>query len=471
MFAIKINFQTGMYHATPWGRNVNEGNPEWPPSPYRLMRGLFDVWKRKRSSIPEDDVRRALEAIASAPPKYFLPPTSNAHIRCYLSKNEKDTKEKALILDAFTLIDRDLPVYLIWEEVDLDDVQRSVLTELLTDLNFLGRSESWVEATLVDEGCIRWNSAPFDPFSREEIDGHIVQVACAAPNDQDIDWLKGLTYGTGQMIKEGRKEPPIIRFVDYWVPRSILVTEIGTGTRSKNKVNGVLYSMQSDLLPNVTEGLDLANQVHVRLMGINKRLTDEKSISPKFSGKAIDSSPLKGHQHVFILPLDLNSDLLLDHLLVISHEQLNEQEISVLDQLTSLYQSGGKEDIRLVPIEWGKIGNIGPTGAARIFESATPFVPSRFFRKGRGEFEEWLKDEVRRECQNVGLPIPSKIEPIPCLRSMSREIKWYQFRRSRRGEEERYGMGFRIEFPHDVDGPVSLGYASHFGLGLFMPKG
>jgi len=28
---IKLNFPAGRYHATPWGRHVNEGVAEWPP--------------------------------------------------------------------------------------------------------------------------------------------------------------------------------------------------------------------------------------------------------------------------------------------------------------------------------------------------------------------------------------------------------------------------------------------------------
>jgi hypothetical protein len=53
---IELRFLTGRFHATPWGRNVNEGVPEWPPSPYRLLRALYDAWKRKRPDWPEGRV-------------------------------------------------------------------------------------------------------------------------------------------------------------------------------------------------------------------------------------------------------------------------------------------------------------------------------------------------------------------------------------------------------------------------------
>ena len=48
---IKLRFPGGRYHATPWGRHVNEGAVEWPPSPYRLVRALYDAWKRKPARV------------------------------------------------------------------------------------------------------------------------------------------------------------------------------------------------------------------------------------------------------------------------------------------------------------------------------------------------------------------------------------------------------------------------------------
>jgi CRISPR-associated protein Csb2 len=54
MLVVELRFLTGRYHATPWGRNVNEGATEWPPSPYRLVRALYDAWKRKRPDWPAE---------------------------------------------------------------------------------------------------------------------------------------------------------------------------------------------------------------------------------------------------------------------------------------------------------------------------------------------------------------------------------------------------------------------------------
>ena len=47
MLAIRFLFPAGRYHATPWGRHVNEADVEWPPSPWRLLRALIATWHRK----------------------------------------------------------------------------------------------------------------------------------------------------------------------------------------------------------------------------------------------------------------------------------------------------------------------------------------------------------------------------------------------------------------------------------------
>ena len=57
MTTIRLVFAAGRYHGTPWGRHVNEGVPEWPPSPVppAALRALYDVWQRKCGDLPEKE--------------------------------------------------------------------------------------------------------------------------------------------------------------------------------------------------------------------------------------------------------------------------------------------------------------------------------------------------------------------------------------------------------------------------------
>jgi CRISPR-associated protein Csb2 len=36
MLALAFTFPAGRYHATPWGRHVNEADVAWPPEPWRI---------------------------------------------------------------------------------------------------------------------------------------------------------------------------------------------------------------------------------------------------------------------------------------------------------------------------------------------------------------------------------------------------------------------------------------------------
>src|SRR3954452_14959068 len=83
---IKLTFPAGRYHATPWGRHVNEGVPEWPPSPWRLLRALIAVWRRTCPDLPEAQVRRMLESLLR-PPYFRLPASRVAHTRHAMPMN------------------------------------------------------------------------------------------------------------------------------------------------------------------------------------------------------------------------------------------------------------------------------------------------------------------------------------------------------------------------------------------------
>src|SRR5438552_10974398 len=98
MLAIAINFPAGRYHATPWGKHVNEGVPEWPPSPWRLLRALVATWKRKCDHLTEQQVRRVLAPLLE-PPCFHLPPGRAAHTRHYMPWEKKGPQDRTLVFD------------------------------------------------------------------------------------------------------------------------------------------------------------------------------------------------------------------------------------------------------------------------------------------------------------------------------------------------------------------------------------
>jgi len=493
MLVVELRFPAGRFHATPWGRHVNEGVPEWPPAPFRLCRALYDCWRRKRRAWPDERVRPLIEALASQPPRFQLPPARAAHTRSYVSTNERKRSAKTLIFDGFAVLDPEEPVLLGWPAVDLSPDQRSDLAELLALLDYLGRSESWVRARLLDGADPGWNC---QPEGADDGASEVVPVACAvapehyaeAPYElpgrrrsdppQAVGWLAALAWGTGDLFANRRPRhwprlaaPPVLRRVPYRRPLHALDARLERAPATTGRgVEGVLYALEGKVLPPVTETVELAERVRRKAMGIHKRLAgDEGLVSPRFSGKDEQGRPLRGHPHSFFLPLDQDADGKLDHLLVVGRSALDTKEQAALDQLGSVWQRKGKPDLGFVPVLWGTAREL--RRPARVVESATPFVPPRHYREKRdGPFSDWLAQELRRELANHELPDVAEVEPLERYSSERRDYRWLEFTRSRKGVRPARGFGLRLRFTEPVRAPFALGRDCHFGLGLFVDR-
>jgi len=204
------------------------------------------------------------------------------------------------------------------------------------------------------------------------------------------------------------------------------------------------------------------------MMGIDRRLQggDPTRISWRLSGKAEDGSPAKGHRHAFYLPVDEDHDGRIDHLYVTSADPFTTGELKVLDRCRSIWQSRGKPDAVLV---LSSLSDSPPYVGSRTWASASPFITTRHWRKGRGDLWAWLQDEIKRECAHHGLPEPKEIHPLQGSRGTP-SFRWLSFQRSRKGQEDQSGYGFRLVFEDPVEGPFALGAGCHFGLGLFLPE-
>ena len=101
---VELSFLAGRFHATAWGRHVNEGVPEWPPSPFRLVRALVNAWYRKHDDIPSEVVRGLLGEL-SRPPLFWLPSARASHTRSFLTQNAEDPSDKKLIFDGFAVVE------------------------------------------------------------------------------------------------------------------------------------------------------------------------------------------------------------------------------------------------------------------------------------------------------------------------------------------------------------------------------
>ena len=151
MLAIRFTFTANRYHATQWGRHVNEGVLEWPPSPWRILRSVVATWRRTRPDLAPDRVIPILEALASERPKFKLPVASTGHTRHYMPYNEGARERTTLVIDSFISIKPKDPMYVLWPNVEFTWQQRDDLDGILQNMPYLGRAESWVEAELATD--------------------------------------------------------------------------------------------------------------------------------------------------------------------------------------------------------------------------------------------------------------------------------------------------------------------------------
>jgi CRISPR-associated protein Csb2 len=476
MLVIELQFPTGRYHATPWGRNVNEGEPEWPPSPYRLARAVVDVWKRRKPSWSQERVEPLLQAL-SGPARFHLPAATFAHTRSFLSSNTKDLNDKQLIFDAYVVLEQDAKV-LMGFNCDLEATSLRDLNVLLEELNYLGRSESWVRSRIVRSGSeIDWNCHPAigTPVSDRK---EMVRVACLLLPDEyarlstkleDFIWLDALCLTTKELLDQGWSNPPALSWQNYLRPKEPLQVSLRKSpTRLQVRFRSARYALSSNVLPSIKETVSFAERVRNHLMGIHKRIRnqDPSLVSPVFSGKAPNGEPLNGHAHAFYLPLDEDGDGRLDHLMVHASQPFESSEIMALDQLRSVWQPHGRPDINFVLVS---LSAETPQQRGVRWVSATPFVTSRHYRRGRGTYGEWLSAEIAKECAFHGLPSPSSVEWIPRTLHTFHPIRWLEFMRSRKSMPLLRGFGCILTFEEPVAGPFALGSGCHFGLGLFIP--
>jgi len=475
MLTIEFQFLSSRYHATPWGHNVNEGIVEWPPSPYRLVRALVDVWKRRKPKWPAERVEPILQALCE-PPKFLLPPATASHTRSYLNSNQKDPFAQQLIFDAFVVTDRNSKL-LLGVETDLPQEKVGDLNELLEELNYLGRSESWVKAqVVVREPDVEWNCFPVSENAMME-NTETVQLSCLlSPEEHDqlpykpesATWLNALCMTTKEILMEGWSSPPAMRMLDYQRSVNALKPTLRKMSQpSKTKFHCAKYQLQSSVLPRVQETVQFSERIRAYLMGIHKRIQgdDPSKVSMIFSGKNPEGGKLTGHKHAYYLPLDEDGDGRLDHLIVVAKNPFSHSELKALDLLRSVWQSKGRPDVNIILVS---LSEDKDEHSSYGWASATPFVTTRHHRKGRGTYEEWLTKEIKKECSFHGIPEPTEIQLIGATLD-SHPIRWMEFTRSRKSKTPLRGHGCILSFAEPIKGPFALGALCHFGLGLFIP--
>jgi CRISPR-associated protein Csb2 len=521
MIAIALKFLTGRYHATPWGRHVNEGAVEWPPSPWRLLRALVATWKRTLPELCQEQVEPILRALAE-PPEFLLPPASRGHTRHFMAWFKKGPGDRTLVFDAFVAVSRESRLAVRWPSASLSKNQQETLAEILRNLNVLGRSESWCEAELVD-GLETTNQFICRPLQNDVPPDHdIVRLLCPDPERAFANPIEGTGHGKGKQTREKRStiyapawnlcmetlqlhkerwsDPPGSRWVLYIRPRDCFRIDSDVRLRpmdTSRRIHVVRYALDSTVLPLVTETLPVAEASRRALMDIYGRLTGDNGVlgrSDMFSGKDAQGQPLADHRHAYYLPTDEDHDGRLDHLTVYARDGFDLNEQRAFDRFNELRTGRPGETrypLRLLLLGMGTVKEFGrgPVQASKDWESVTPYVATRYAKtKGRSRIDlrspdaraAFLIEDLRSQLRAVRPEIAEEVTIEPLwdqnqIFSISERWRPVQFKRYRRKRNDdggrRLAGAFRLSFSAPVRGPLALGHSAHFGLGQFMPVG
>ena len=478
MIAISFKFDANRYHATQWGRNVNEGVPEWPPSPWRILRGLVSTWQRTLPELPASEVVPILEELA-APPSFNLPAGAPAHTRHYMPyfEGKNSTRERrALVLDSFVAIQPEEPVVAIWPRANLAPEQNVTLQLILSNFTYLGRAESWCSAGLLETApapnCEPLESPVMPP-------GDLEPVRVLLPKEPLK--LRELCVETDRLRGEGRINPPgaewrlYARRADCLTGRDPVAGTAAVVSRPDSTV--ARFALAGKVAAPLTDTLKVGELMRRSAMAQFGRCNNG-AVSPSLSGKGPEGMPLTSHRHAFYLPTDENGDGYLDHLTVISEGGFSQAEVDALASVKQLNPGQGRPPDQLaflgqgVAADFRNIAGWNPEhpifGLDRLWHSVTPFVLVRHPKRNK----DLPEDQVNLELERRGLPQAKRITWRKTLRlSNNRELFPLEYHRWRRDHPAPVGGAyfFDLELDEEISGPLTLGYGCHFGLGLFVP--
>ncbi len=532
MPTLVLRFPAGRYHATPWGHHVNEGLVEWPPSPWRLMRALMACGYATQhwTHVPPAG-RRLLEALAGTLPRYRLPPACVAHSRHFMPIGvlEKGKEKTTLVFDAWADVG-DGTLAVRWY-CGLDDEASALFAVLAHHLGYVGRSESWVEAVAISDDA----ELPEGADSYPHVDGHRPdrgweQVSLVAPEDAatyevwragcvaqalealpvpqgkraipkklekdraaavapyPVDLVDALQRDTAWWKAQRWSQPPGSRRVLYW--RRADALSVGMPALAVRKSPAPVTTMLLALttpsgsrsaLPVVGRTLPQAELLHRALVARAGR--GARVDCPELTGRDTTGTPLIGHRHAHVLPVDLDGDGHLDHVVLHAPMGLGADAQRAVRALKRTWTKGGVgelhvamagqgaiDDLRAMPapLDIGIVAVLGARDGSRVWSSATPLVLPRH-QKARGA--NTLTGQINSELASRGLP-PAVVDVLPWRDDtlhLRHAVRVRRFPAKPPPVDAAFAV--RLVFDVPVNGPISIGYGSHFGLGLFAAVG
>ena len=533
MFAFTFSFPTGRYHATPWGRHVNEADVAWPPEPWRILRALIASYWRKGDRVrwPEDALARLIDTLAEDAPIYHLPEGAiHAHIQHYMPAPIKTT----LVFDAFAHLPKGEKIVAAWPELDLDAELLDLAADLAEGISYLGRAESWVDCEATSDWGGEANCRPVG--QNGATDGEAVRVLTPRSasdyaaertrllkeaNDAEHSrttasgkrpltpkalekahvkvfgptlperLVDALTLDTADYQKYRGNRPPAAREVVYTrpplspVPRNVRPRRHAI---DRSRFSVARYLLAGRPQPRIEDAVKIGELMRLAALSMFGWENGRPQAPSVISGRGPDNRPLRDgrHSHAFWLPEDADGDGWIDHISVYAEEGFDAEVREKLDRLTRLWvgkkDSGGEvgseetghQEWRLALEGFGRPEDFADTsrlfGCSAEWVSVTPFLAAGHLKKAgyEGEVNRLWKRRDSASGSSTGSIQVSLLPYIEVHGTRRQPVHFHRFRS--RGREQQFdaqGALLRLSFPEPIEGPLALGYACHFGLGMF----
>ncbi|GEM_PF-1442572 len=546
MVTIKLSFPWGRYYAHPWGINPTRlREAEWPPSPWRLLRALVSAWFRAHpGQVPNADCITLIEALGTELPDIGFGKISFGHtVHWQPNYGAAGSEEKANASYKNTRHENHFvavhgAVLFRWSNVELPPVTRQMFESLLAELSYFGRAESLCHAEVCsdepDPTDVGWcrPSLSADGIHARKISASCRDVFCPNPRDFRItdlwarraaglapDAPKAPAHLVDELLSSDMKADGAFTvsyqmptgWPERWVvrtPRTAKPTNTPAPSEGPKVAHYLCFSLQCRVplllkfIVPLSERFRAAANFHLC------RVHGNGASSFALLGHAKDRpADAKGdHQHAFYLPMRARNGAegFLSELHVWCPYGFTQSETEILLRIDRLDWGRGKYPVRPILTAMAKESpsdapfSTGKT-ASRVWRSASPFVPPRYFYRGSsGKLTLKAKDQPEHqlvECLKAeGIRTAGEIRRLapPGRNFHDGQAQWDIVRTPenenpilndtasitvhRPGssgnpeKERRVGMFFEIEFAEPVLFPVpALGHSAHFGLGLFIP--
>lgn len=311
---------------------------------------------------------------------------------------------------------------------------------------------------------------------------------------------------TAFLRSEGWNQPPGSRWINYSRPaiafRSAAMPRPAGG---RGRIPTLArFALAGPVLPRLTDALRIGERARHFLMGCSRKIEQTASgdaaahAAVVFSGKSEDGSPLTdSHRHAHYL-CEARDDGRIAFFNVYAPRGFSPHDQLAMGRFTRMWGDAG-HDLQVVllgvghPADFGgldrKRGQSPLLAQSKTWRSSTPLVPTRHLKLR-------LRQAQRQDPLAVAAALEREVTALVRLELSRRSLiatdndvdvcalldrpgtdlggtftNWHKFQRSRsRGggrQPQAASYGVQLVFREPVRGPIALGSASHFGLGLF----